>query len=138
MPDGSKRNFSDENVVLKDLLTLTKTATQRLEQLLQRAKVHCQGVLCDEGRVDPLRLETHQVQAHGLAWLATYTESLRQMHNWAAALAAENQFSTSKKYQTTNRFSSQLFCCPRLFWDEHMFDVYDFLRARWFCREKVF
>ena len=88
MPDGSKRNFSDENVVLKDLLTLTKTATQRLEQLLQRAKVHCQGVMCDEGRVDPIRLETHQVQAHGLAWLATYTESLRQMHNWAAALAA--------------------------------------------------
>ena len=97
MPDGSKRNFSDENVVLKDLLTLTKTATQRLEQLLQRAKVHCQGVMCDEGRVDPLRLETHQVQAHGLAWLATYTESLRQMHNWAAALAAENQFSTSNQ-----------------------------------------
>ena len=97
MPDGSKRNFSDENVVLKDLLTLTKTATQRLEQLLQRAKVHCQGVLCDEGRVDPLRLETHQVQAHGLAWLATYTESLRQMNNWAAALAAENQFSTSNQ-----------------------------------------
>jgi len=54
-------------------------------------------VLCDEGRVDPLRLETHQVQAHGLAWLATYTESLRQMHNWAAALAAENQFSTSNQ-----------------------------------------
>jgi len=97
MPDGSKRNFSDENVVLKDLLTLTKTATQRLEQLLQRAKVHCQGVLCDEGRVDPIRLETHQVQAHGLAWLSTYTESLRQMHNWAAALAAENQFSTSNQ-----------------------------------------
>ena len=59
--------------------------------------MHCQGVLCDEGRVDPLRLETHQVQAHGLAWLATYTESLRQMHNWATALAAENQFSTSNQ-----------------------------------------
>ena len=89
MPDGSKRNFSDENVVLKDLLTLTKTATQRLEQLLQRAKVHCQGVMCDEGRVDPLRLETHQVQAHGLAWLATYVQSLQQMQRWAEALQAQ-------------------------------------------------
>ena len=93
MPDGSKRNFSDENVILKDLLTLTKAATQRVEQLLQRAKVHCQSVICDDGRVDPVRLETHQLQAHGLAWLATYTESLRQMHNWAASLAAEDQFS---------------------------------------------
>ncbi len=94
MPDGSKRNFSDENVILKDLLTLTKAATQRVEQLLQRAKVHCQSVICDDGRVDPVRLETHQLQAHGLAWLATYTESLRQMHNWAASLAAEDQFSS--------------------------------------------
>ena len=93
MPDGSKRNFSDENVILKDLLTLTKAATQRVEQLLQRAKVHCQSVICDDGRVDPVRLETHQLQAHGLAWLATYTESLHQMHNWAASLAAEDQFS---------------------------------------------
>ena len=93
MPDGSKRNFSDENVVLKDLLTLTKAATQRVEQLLQRAKVHCQSVICDDGCVDPVRLETHQLQAHGLAWLATYTVSLRQMHNWAASLAAEDQFS---------------------------------------------
>ena len=93
MPDGSKRNFSDENAILKDLLTLTKAATQRVEQLLQRAKVHCQSVICDDGRVDPVRLETHQLQAHGLAWLATYTESLRQMHNWAASLAAEDQFS---------------------------------------------
>ena len=67
MPDGSKRNFSDENVILKDLLTLTKAATQRVEQLLQRAKVHCQSVICDDGRVDPVRLETHQLQAHGLA-----------------------------------------------------------------------
>ena len=93
MPDGSKRNFSDENVILKDLLTLTKAATQRVEQLLQRAKVHCQSVICDDGRVDPVRLEIHQLQAHGLAWLATYTESLHQMHNWAASLAAEDQFS---------------------------------------------
>ena len=93
MPDGSKRNFSDENVILKDLLSLTKAATQRVEQLLQRAKVHCQSVICDDGRVDPVRLETHQLQAHGLAWLATYTESLHQMHNWAASLAAEDQFS---------------------------------------------
>jgi (2S)-methylsuccinyl-CoA dehydrogenase len=36
-------------------------------------------------------LDACQHQAHGLAWLATYVEALRQMTGWAARLEADGR-----------------------------------------------
>ena len=36
---------------------------------------------------DPALLEREQHAVHGLAWLATYVEALRQMQAWALRLA---------------------------------------------------
>ena len=44
------------------------------------------------GKVDATLLEADQHAAHGLAWLATYVESLRQMQAWADALHTEGRF----------------------------------------------
>ena len=38
------------------------------------------------GRIDSAALEDEQHAAHGLSWLATYVESLRQMAEWASRL----------------------------------------------------
>ena len=40
-------------------------------------------------RVDPALLERHQFAAHGLSWIATYVEALRQGLGWARRLASE-------------------------------------------------
>lgn len=37
-------------------------------------------------RVEPVLLEQHQFAAHGLAWIATYVEALRQVLGWARRL----------------------------------------------------
>jgi (2S)-methylsuccinyl-CoA dehydrogenase len=37
-------------------------------------------------------VETHQTAAHGVAWLATYTESISQMVKWAENLSQEEKF----------------------------------------------
>ena len=37
-------------------------------------------------------METHQSAAHGVAWLATYTESISQMVKWAESLSQEKKF----------------------------------------------
>jgi (2S)-methylsuccinyl-CoA dehydrogenase len=42
-------------------------------------------------------LDREQRAAHGLAWLATYVEALRQMHAWAERLASADQFGETEE-----------------------------------------
>jgi (2S)-methylsuccinyl-CoA dehydrogenase len=55
--------------------------------LLQAATDRIRDKVMSGGRVDAALLERHQHAAHGLAWLATYVECLRQMQAWASRLA---------------------------------------------------
>ncbi|MEM1303156.1 MAG: acyl-CoA dehydrogenase family protein, partial [Pseudomonadota bacterium] len=45
-----------------------------------------------DGRVSTGLVDANQTAAHGLAWLATYNESLRQMQAWAEKLDGEGKF----------------------------------------------
>ena len=62
------------------------------ERLLHhaRAAVHA--------RVDAAGgLDAEQAAGHGLAWLATYVEALRQMHGWASRLSAAGRFGEAER-----------------------------------------
>jgi (2S)-methylsuccinyl-CoA dehydrogenase len=65
----------------------TGAAVDAAERLLARASERVRALVAPGGRLDAERLERHQHAAHGLAWLATYVEALRQMHGWGARLA---------------------------------------------------
>jgi (2S)-methylsuccinyl-CoA dehydrogenase len=65
----------------------TGAALDAAETLLARASERVRALVAPGGRLDAGRLERHQHAAHGLAWLATYVEALRQMDGWAARLA---------------------------------------------------
>lgn len=80
------------SVVLDDLLTLTGAALKPVEGILELARTTLRDQLSVDGRVSGALVEQHQTAAHGLAWLATYCESLRQMQKWAEALNAESKF----------------------------------------------
>jgi len=56
------------------------------ERLLGAAKAGVRAKVRDAGGIDQA-----QHAAHGLAWLATTVEGLRQMHGWAARLEAEGR-----------------------------------------------
>jgi (2S)-methylsuccinyl-CoA dehydrogenase len=43
------------------------------------------------GKVSSVALDQHQYAAHGLAWLATYVESLTQLRQWAETLADQGK-----------------------------------------------
>ncbi|SLN69909.1 Acryloyl-CoA reductase (NADH) [Roseivivax jejudonensis] len=90
--DGQDLTISG-GVLLPDLLALTGAALGPVETLLDRAKTRVRALVEEDGRVSGQLVETHQTAAHGLAWLATYVESLRQMQAWAEKLVAEEQFS---------------------------------------------
>jgi len=78
--------------LLDDLLTLTGAAIAPIAALLDIATARMRETVSVDGRVSAAKLEENQVAAHGLAWLATYVESLRQMQAWAEKLTAEGQF----------------------------------------------
>lgn len=83
-----------ETPVLDSLLALTEAAVPQAEALLERAKDVVRSQVCDKvtGKVDPALLEDEQTAVHGLAWVATYVEALRQMQGWADRLDADGRF----------------------------------------------
>jgi (2S)-methylsuccinyl-CoA dehydrogenase len=70
------------------LLQASAAAVGAAADLLARATEAVRDRVTREGRVDRDLLEHEQHAAHGLAWLATYVEALRQMQGWAERLEA--------------------------------------------------
>ena len=82
-------DMTTQTAILPDLLALTDAAIAPAKTLLDTAKIRVHELVSDSGRVSASLLEKHQTAAHGLAWLATYVEALRQMQNWAVQLHAD-------------------------------------------------
>ena len=61
-------------------------ALSAAERLLQHARSGVVARVAEAGGIDPA-----QHSAHGLAWLATYVESLRQLRRWASELEREGR-----------------------------------------------
>ncbi len=83
--DMMMAKFLDADTVLR----LSQDTLAPLEALLTDAKESLRGLVTKDGRVSGGLIEANQDAAHGVAWLATYVESLRQMHLWASNLKSE-------------------------------------------------
>ncbi|MBF9034886.1 acyl-CoA dehydrogenase [Rhodobacterales bacterium HKCCE2091] len=79
-------------LILPDLLALTAAAIGPVEGLLDAAQSGLKAELEVDGRIPSGAVEAAQSAAHGLSWLATYVEALRQMQHWAETLSAEGKF----------------------------------------------
>jgi (2S)-methylsuccinyl-CoA dehydrogenase len=79
-------------VLLADLLDTTRAALAPVESALAQATGNVRARVAPGGKVNGELLEIEQTAAHGLAWLATYVESLRQMQGWAERLSTEGRF----------------------------------------------
>ncbi len=78
--------------LLDDLLGLTAAAVGPVEAILARATETVRTMVTDDGRVSNALVEQNQTASHGLAWLATYAQSLRQMQSWAERMKSEGKF----------------------------------------------
>ncbi|APX22019.1 MAG: acyl-CoA dehydrogenase [Rhodobacteraceae bacterium] len=81
-----------QGILLDDLMSLTGAAIAPAEEVLEKAKQAVRATVVEDGRVSGKLIEANQFAAHGLAWLATYVESLRQMQYWADKLTGEGSF----------------------------------------------
>jgi (2S)-methylsuccinyl-CoA dehydrogenase len=70
-----------------DGIEAAAAAVTAADRLLQVAKTSVREKVRRGGGLDPA-----QHAAHGLAWLATYVEAMRQMHAWARQLDAHGRF----------------------------------------------
>jgi (2S)-methylsuccinyl-CoA dehydrogenase len=86
------RALPPETVLLANLLGLTGEATAAAEALLSKARARVAQRVSAGGRVSNKALEADQTAAHGLAWIATYVEALREMRAWAVRLDEAGAF----------------------------------------------
>ncbi|WP_170428762.1 acyl-CoA dehydrogenase family protein [Ruegeria arenilitoris] len=90
--DGQDMIQMTTPAILPDLLTLTRVAVPAVTEVFERARGSVRGMVTADGRVSGALIEANQTAAHGLAWLATYAQSLQQMQRWAEALDADGNF----------------------------------------------
>jgi (2S)-methylsuccinyl-CoA dehydrogenase len=94
--DGQDVTFED-TTILTDALQLSAAALSPCVTLLDSATAYVRTLVSRDGRVSARLIEQHQTATHGLAWLATYVEALRQMHRWAHTLQTEGKFGKVEK-----------------------------------------
>jgi (2S)-methylsuccinyl-CoA dehydrogenase len=96
--DGQNAAMQTENyTVMPDLLATTQQALESLDTLLEEAKGTVKSLVAKDGRISSSLMEQHQAAAHGLSWLATYHESMRQMQNWATKLTEAGEFGEAEQ-----------------------------------------
>ena len=86
-----------ETPVMKDILALTQQAVKPLETLNTKAINNLRELVTLDNKVSSSLIETHQSAAHGVAWLATYTESIRQMVKWGEKVSKQNKFGQTEQ-----------------------------------------
>ncbi len=73
------------------LISQSGQVVQAADRLLQQARAAVRDQVANEG------LDAAQASAHGLAWLATYVEGLRQLHAWAQRLSDSGTFERTEQ-----------------------------------------
>ncbi|MBZ0216893.1 MAG: acyl-CoA/acyl-ACP dehydrogenase, partial [Fimbriimonadaceae bacterium] len=80
------------DVQLDNLRDLAASAVQSAETLYEHARRSVAAIVKVDGRISSDLFEVEQRAVHGLAWLATYTESIRQMAAYSERMTSEGRF----------------------------------------------
>ncbi len=79
---GAAKSMSKSDDFLRDL----NSAVTAAEAYAAAARAAVKAKVAPNGRVERGLLDAEQHRAHGLAWIATYAEALREIAAWARAL----------------------------------------------------
>ena len=78
----------DNDTRVHDLISVCNEALNCVEAVRIAAHRAVSERVMVDGRIDRAAMDAEQFMVHGLAWLATYVEGLRQMLGWAQRLDA--------------------------------------------------
>ena len=77
---------------IADLIPLLDAAAEAAATLKDKAVAGVKAKVAPGGKIDAVGLEREQHAAHGLAWLATYAEAIRQIASYANRMQGEGRF----------------------------------------------
>ena len=102
------RNEIKRDILLDDreIIKASQVVALRLDEYLDRLKAIIKNNL------SKLKEDDHQSKLHGLAWVATYVESLKQMSIWADRLLENGSFSKTERIillLSFNEYLNQIF-----------------------------
>src|ERR1700743_2674181 len=80
------------SMTIPHLLAKCDEAVLAAEGFLIAAKTSVAELVTKDGKIDAKALDREQRATHGLAWLATYVEALRQMARWGRHLEHDKKF----------------------------------------------
>jgi (2S)-methylsuccinyl-CoA dehydrogenase len=80
-----------------DLAPLAAQAAQDVAGLVAEATRRVRARVTHDGRVSSERLEAEQHAAHGLAWLATYGEAVRELSAYVERMRGEGRFGETEE-----------------------------------------
>jgi (2S)-methylsuccinyl-CoA dehydrogenase len=81
-----------EAPTVPELIPLLESATEATAALRDRAVEAVAAKVSSGGKIDGAALEREQRAAHGLAWIATYVEAIRQITDYARRMEGEGRF----------------------------------------------
>jgi (2S)-methylsuccinyl-CoA dehydrogenase len=79
---------------------LAPQALAAVQALLAGAALRLRARIGDGGRLNAGKIEREQHAAHGLAWLATYVEAIKEMTGYARRMRAERRFGETEALLT--------------------------------------
>ena len=83
--------------IIDGLLEAMKDAVASVEAYGEDAKAAMAARLAPGGKIDRKLLDVHQHSAHGLSWVITYVETLREVAGWADRLEADGKFGETEQ-----------------------------------------
>ncbi|MBK8545598.1 MAG: acyl-CoA/acyl-ACP dehydrogenase [Caulobacteraceae bacterium] len=80
-----------------ELITQLETAAHAAGAYADAAKAAVRQLVSKDGKLDRAALDREQHVVHGLAWVATYAETLREVRDWAGALSDASKFGDTEQ-----------------------------------------
>ena len=87
-------------VATSEFLALGREATHAIEALYEEAVADVRAKVTENGKLSNALIEREQHAAHGLAWLATYVESVRELFAYAERLDDEGRYAETEDLLT--------------------------------------
>lgn len=89
-----------QSIVSEKFFELGRDATSAIEALYDEAVASVRGKVSENGKLSAALIEGEQHAAHGLAWFATYVESVREMIAYAERMRSEGRFGETEELLT--------------------------------------
>ena len=94
--------------LIDGLVEMAARALPAAEQLYVETRQSVGQLVIKDGRVSGALVEQNQTAVHGLSWVATYVEGLRQMLAWAERLSEEDRLGELEQLMVQAAFGEYL------------------------------